>query len=332
MKKILITGSNGFIGSYLVEEALSRGYEVFAGIRSKSNREFLHGKKINFFEIDFSSRTGLENKLNVFRKEHGKFDYIIHNAGITKAKNKEDFQRVNFDYTQNFVDALIAAGCVPEKFIYISSLAAYGPKNDSSPITDSDTPKPITLYGESKLKTERFLHTLKDFPFLIIRPSAVYGPRDRAFLVVVKMIRRGIEPYLGNGNQLLSFIYVSDLSRVIFNALESQIVNRAYFISDGLIYSARSFNEYSRKHLRKRTMKIRIPAMLIDPLAFSVEKISALLGMVPTFNRERSKEFQAANWSCDTKALESDLGFTSEYNLEKGLHETINWYKKEGWL
>jgi nucleoside-diphosphate-sugar epimerase len=332
MKKILITGATGFIGSYLVEEALRRGYIVFAGVRESSNRSFLKGKDVRFFVMDLSSQEKLEKQFSDFNKQNEKFDFIIHNAGITKAKNKKDFLTVNYNFTRNFVNALINSFCVPGKFIYISSLAAFGPKEDSSPITDSDRPMPITFYGRSKLHTEKFIGSLNNFPHLIIRPSAVYGPRDRDFLVVAKMINRGLEPYLGKSNQMLSFIFVRDLANMIFEAIESPISNRAYFMSDGYSYTTETFNNYLKKHLNKKTIRFVVPKTFIEPLAFSIEKVSAMLGIVSTFNRERSKEFQAANWSCDIAKMKKDLNFTMEHNLDSGLLETIHWYRNEGWL
>ena len=332
MKKILITGASGFIGSFLVKEALSLGYEVYAGVRSTSSRKYLTDSKIKFIELPLSDPQKLTEEFRRLKNQQIRFDFVIHNAGITKAKSVKDFFTVNYQYTQNLVNALISSNCIPEKFIYISSLAAFGPGKDTNPIRHTDIPKPITSYGESKLNTEKFLQSLRDFPFLIIRPAAVYGPRDHEFYVLYKVLNRGFEPYIGSRDQLLSFVYVTDLAKAVFKALESKFYSRAYFISDGVVYTTRLFNEAAKKHLNKKTISIVIPSSFIKPIAWTVENISSLLGTTATFNRERAKEFEAINWSCEIEPLRNDLDFSAEFNLETGMRETIGWYKKEGWL
>ncbi len=332
MKKILITGASGFIGSFLVKEALGQGYEVHAGVRSTSSRKYLSDSRIKFVELDFHDPEKLTEQFRHLKNQQVRFDFVIHNAGITKARSVKDFFTVNYQYTKNLVSALISSNSITGKFIYISSLTAYGPGKDSSPIKHTDAPQPITSYGESKLHAEKYLQSLKDFPYLIIRPAAVYGPHDHEFYVLYKVLNRGIEPYIGSRNQLLSFIYVSDLAKAVFKALESQFYSRAYFISDGAVYTTRSFNEAAKRNLHKKTIRVVIPASFIKPIAFSIEKISSLLGTTATFNRERAKEFEAINWSCEIAPLKNDLNFSPEYNLESGMRETISWYKKEHWL
>jgi len=332
MKKILITGSNGFIGSFLTDEAIKRGYDTFAGIRSTSRLDFLRDKPVSLFELDLSSPKKLESTLASFRERHGKFDYIIHNAGTTKAKDKADYFRINNGYTQNFIKAIIDTGSVPDKFVYISSLAAYGPGKGSTPIKESDIPQPITLYGQSKRAAEQFIKSLPDFPFVIIRPSAVYGPRDKAFLSLVKIIKRGFEPYIGKNEQLLSFVHVSDVAQIVLNTMEHAPTGKGYFISDGNSYTNYSFNGLLRKHLHASTIKVTLPIGFINTLALWMEKFSALFGTDNSFNRERVKEFKASNWSCDTAQLKSDVNFVPSFNLDNGLKDTISWYRKEGWI
>ena len=125
MKKILITGASGFIGSFLVEEALNRNYEVYAGIRKSSNREYLLDSRIKFLELDFSNVDSLNKKISAAPY----FDFIIHNAGLTKASKLKDYFTTNYEFTKNIIDVLISQNRVPKKFIYMSSLAAYGPGN-----------------------------------------------------------------------------------------------------------------------------------------------------------------------------------------------------------
>jgi len=332
MKKILITGASGFIGSSLVEEALKRGYEVYAGVRSTSSKKYLDDNRIKFFEIDFTNSEKLEQNLDEFRKQHGRFDYVIHNAGITKAKKVTDYFTVNAQYTKHLADALINKGMIPEKFVYMSSLAAIGPGLTEFPIKHTDEPKPVTSYGRSKLESENYLRSLAGFPYIIIRPTAVYGPRDKDIFILLKMLNQRFEPYIGFGRQILSFVHVKDLARAIFLALESPHKQRTYFISDGSSYDSRTFNSIAKKYLGKKTISVTIPISVVRPIAFTTETISALFGNTAILNRERVREFEARNWAVDIQPLREDTGFKAEYDLENGMKETIAWYKANGWL
>jgi dihydroflavonol-4-reductase len=332
MKKILITGASGFIGSSLVDEGLKRGYQIIAGIRRTSNKKYLSDNRIQFIELDLTDQKNLEQQVSEFCSEHGKFDYVIHNAGITKAKKIQDYFTVNFQYTRNLVDTLIKSNNIPEKFVYMSSLAAYGPGSTQEPIRQTDTPKPVTSYGKSKLESENYLRSLNDFPYVIIRPTAVYGPRDKDIFILIKMLNRNFEAYLGFGKQVLSFVHVKDLVRAIFLTLESPHKRKEYFVSDGNIYDSKMFNTTAKKYLAKKTIAITIPTSVLKPIAFSVEMIASLFGTIATINRERLKEFEARNWSIDATPLQNETGFKAEYDLDSGLKETIGWYKENGWL
>ena len=178
MESVLVTGASGFIGSFIVEEALRRGFGVWAGIRSSSSREYLQDKKIHFLELDFAHPGELCAQLSGHKELYGKFDYIIHCAGATKCVDKNDFERVNYRQTKCFVDTLRELDMIPRQFVFISTLSVFGPIREKiyTPITEKDTPVPNTAYGLSKLKAERYLQGIPDFPYVIYRPTGVYGP------------------------------------------------------------------------------------------------------------------------------------------------------------
>ncbi|MCF6171107.1 MAG: NAD(P)-dependent oxidoreductase [Bacteroidales bacterium] len=331
MKKLLITGASGFIGGFLVEEALNQGFDVYAGIRETSNLRYLQDARIQFFKTDLSDKNAIKQNLLAT----GNFDYIIHNAGVTKTCTKEMFDRVNYQFSKNLIEALHETHQVPDKFIHISSLAAYGPGNEKTlaPIKETDSPKPVSEYGKSKLKAEQYLQSLDDFPFLIFRPTGVYGPREKDYYLMYKSIKSGLETYIGTKNQYLTFIYVKDLARLLINALDSGITRKAYFVSDLKYYTAVEFNQLVKKELNKKTLSLVFPKFLIKQIAFVNEKLScALFDKVPTLNTEKYKEISQTNWLCDSSALEKDFHFKPKYDLEKGVHEAIAWYKQKGLL
>lgn len=331
MKKILITGASGFVGGFFVEEALKRNYDVYAGVRSSSNRKYLVNPKITFFESALSDKKSLKEAL----KKYGKFDYLIHNAGTTKTCQKDGFDKVNFQFTKNLIEALQEINAIPEKFIYISSLAAYGPGDEKTlePIKDSDTPQPISLYGESKLKAEKYIKSLDGFPYLIFRPTGVYGPREKDYYLSYKMIKQGLETYIGTSQQHITFIYVKDLSRLIFDSFETTISGKSYFVTDLKKYTTKEFNDIVKRILQKKTLSIVFPKSIVKVLALISEKLSCIfLGKVPTLNTEKFKEISSLNWLCESGDLVQDFDFKAEYDLEKGVQESIAWYKKEGLL
>ncbi len=330
MKKILITGASGFIGNFLIEEGLKRNYEVYATIRRSSNIDHLKNKAVKFIEIDFSNK----KNLNSIMASAPKFNYIIHNAGITKSLRKKNFLETNYQYTENFIEAISFSNHSPLKFLYVSSLSAVGPgKADfSTPISIPDVSTPITSYGISKLYSEQYIAARSDISYLIVRPTAVYGPGDKDFFNLVKLINSHIDLMIGSHKQALSFIYVKDLSRLIFDLLESSINNKTYFASDGNIYNKTEMSDLIAEILRKKIYRVPVPFILVKIIAAISEAVSKITSNASVLNTEKVKEFSACNWNCDISPLINDINFKPDYSLKRGLTETIEWYKQKGWI
>lgn len=334
MPKVLITGANGFIGSHLVEEAIQQGLDVFAGVRQSSNLEYLKDKSLKLIELNLLSQKDLEKEFKYFKQHHHAFDYVIHNAGITYAPAMEDFLTVNYDGTRNLVNALQAAEVPLKKFILISSLAARGPgiSATSGAIKISDAPAPVSSYGKSKLLAEQFVRTASLFPHIIFNPTAVYGPRDKDFLALMKMINYGLEFYIGRDRQVLSLIYVKDLARAVVLALKSNIENCSYLISDGVDYNKEDLGSVIRNALKRKTVTLNLPTPLVRPFVASTEWIGSLFGKRPFLNMEKLNEMTSPHWKCQTDEVWRDLNTSAEYSLERGVEETVAWYKQNAWL
>ncbi|MEI6884613.1 MAG: NAD(P)-dependent oxidoreductase [Bacteroidota bacterium] len=334
MTNILITGASGFIGSFLAAEALKRDFQVWAGVRRTSSRQYLQDPALHFAEIGFADKNRIKEYLLDQKNKGITFDFIIHNAGLTKAQRKEDFYTVNYTYTRNFIEALKETGTVPGKFVYISSLAAYGPGDQQTmkPVMLNDTPKPVDEYGRSKLEAEKYITSLTGFPWLIIRPSGVYGPKEKDYFVYFQTISRGMEPYIGYKPQILTFIYVRDLVRLILDATVSGISCRSYFVTDGKQYDSREFAKITKKYLKKKTLKITLPLGLVGGIAYAMEKLFSLGHKMPTLNTDKFNIMKSTNWTCQVDVLQKDFNFKAEYDLDSGVKEALEWYKKEGWL
>jgi UDP-glucose 4-epimerase len=330
-KNILITGASGFIGSYLVDAALKKNYRTVAGIRSTSSKKYLTNPDIHFLDMDFNSEKSLDLAIQTFVSNFGKIDFVIHNAGVTRAKKNEDYDRVNFENTQRLVNALQRNQQVPEKFVLISSLAAYGPAENDVSVISSQEKKPLTAYGRSKLKAESVLFNTTNFPFVIINPTAVYGPKDKDVFFLIQSIHKGFEVYIGHKKQLLSFVHVEDLCAAIFIAMESTALNQQFLVSDLQVYTSAEFNQQIKSILNKKTLSIVMPVWLVKSIASVAETIGKLTGNVQILNQERLKEFVAPDWSVNSSDIVA-LGYQPKYNLEAGLTQTIEWYQQEKWL
>jgi nucleoside-diphosphate-sugar epimerase len=327
-KRVLITGASGFVGYHLIAAALASGLEVFAAVRPSSNISHLQEYDIQYTHLDFADVDALRAEIALKQ-----YSYIIHASGITKAKSKEEYELVNAGYTKNLALAAVTAGIRLEKFVFVSSLAAMGPLTDlNQQIEDNSAAHPVTNYGASKLLAEQYLQEIKSLPLIVIRPTAVYGPREKDIFILFQTINRGLEPHIGSFKQQISFIYVTDLAKIIVNALFSDITGRSYNVSDGVSYDRYALAQGVKKALHKRTLKFHLPVPAVSALASFMERLYKNSAASPALNKEKMNELTAVNWACSITNAEKDLGFKANFGLEAGILETVNWYKNNKWL
>lgn len=335
-KRILITGASGFIGGFLVAEALRRGYDVWAGIRSGSSRTCLQDKRIRFIDLMYDNAEALTKQLCEIVATTGQWHYVIHNAGITKALRSSDFYRVNAMYTHRLIEALAEAGCKPQKFLLMSSLSSYGPVNEYSfrPIRLDDEQQPDSVYGKSKLQAELFVKAQTYFPYVILRPTGVYGPGDKDYLLEMKTIQQGFDFKVGLTPQHITFIYVKDLAMAVFLALENESVcDRSYFVADGDVYTDDAFAAMIQKLIGRRfVFRLRIPCWMCYIACACAEMVSHITGRPATLNTDKYKILKQRNWICETELTRKELNFIPTYNLKEGLEETIRSNRENGYL
>ncbi len=338
--KILITGASGFIGSFIVEEALRQGLETWAAVRKSSSKAFLQDERIHFIELNLSSEEALKEQL----QGHA-FDYVVHAAGVTKCLHKEDFRRINTEGTMNLVRAIMELKMPLKRFVYISSLSIMGAIREQQPYTEiqeNDTAQPNTAYGKSKLEAEEWLSRLNKelgarneelLPYVILRPTGVYGPRERDYFMMFKSIKAHTDFAVGYQQQDITFVYVTDVVQAVFLALEKGKTGRRYFLSDGAVYQSSTFSNLIRKELGNPWwIRITAPIWLLRIITFCGEYIGHMTGKVTALNSDKYNIMRQRNWRCDITPAREELGYEPKVQLEEGVKRSVKWYQENGWL
>ena len=338
--KILITGASGFIGSFIVEEALRQGLETWAAVRKSSSKAFLQDERIHFIELNLSSEEALKEQL----QGHA-FDYVVHAAGVTKCLHKEDFRRINTEGTMNLVRAIMELKMPLKRFVYISSLSIMGAIREQQPYTEiqeNDTAQPNTAYGKSKLEAEEWLSRLNNelgarneelLPYVILRPTGVYGPRERDYFMMFKSIKAHTDFAVGYQQQDITFVYVTDVVQAVFLALEKGKTGRRYFLSDGAVYQSSTFSNLIRKELGNPWwIRITAPIWLLRIITFCGEYFGRMTGKVTALNNDKYNIMRQRNWRCDITPAKEELGYEPKVQLEEGVKRSVKWYQENGWL
>lgn len=329
-----MVGAGGFAGGFITDESLKRGYETWAGIRATTSKEYLGDADIKFLVLDFEKPESLVSSINEAMPGEEKWDWIIYNLGATKALSFSDFSRINHDYLRYFIEALKECKKVPEKFLYISSLSAMGPGDEKTyrKITERDIPTPNTKYGASKLKAEMLLMS-SGIPYIILRPTGIYGPRDKDYFLMLKSLSKGFDFSVGYKKQLLTFVYVEDLARAIYDALEKAPVGETYIISEPKAYTQKEFRRIATKKLGKKfVMPMKMPLSIVKLVSGIAEKWGVARMKPSTLNKDKYNILKQRNWDADTSKAQKDFDFSPKVSLDEGIEKSVEWYREHGWL
>ncbi len=318
--KVLVTGATGFIGSFLAEALAAKGYQVTCLVRRTSDRRWLHSFDHEILVADITDRASYASDIR-------DFDYIFHAAGVTKAGSAAEFLRENADGTRELARTAGAQGGL-KRFIYVSSLAAAGPSPDGRPLDEGTAPHPVSAYGRSKLAGEEAVSACSgSMPVTIIRPSAVYGPRDRDFLLVFRAAQSGIFPYWGRSTY--SLIHVQDLVRGMILAAEAPAAaGKTFYLADPRSYSTDDIQDALSTALGRRSFRMRLPRSVLGPLAAVIQKMNKK-GII---NADKMRELGFPHWNCSPARAHQAFGFMSEMTLGEGFMKTACWYRNEQWL
>jgi len=325
--KALVTGASGFIGSHLVEGLLERGAHVRCLIRKTSDLKWLRNLPLELVQGDCNDRTSLKDAVE-------KVDCVFHLAGVTKALMEDTYFNVNALGTENVIRACLEHNGGLQKFIYLSSQAAAGPCRNGGRKKESDRCEPVSPYGRSKRMGEELAIAHSDaLPIFILRPSAVYGPRDRDIYVFFKLLFRGIKPSFSGGDHHISLCFVQDIVQAILLAAETHGPSgEIFFLSDGHDYRMEEIGDIFARAMDVTPRCLRVPKWMMLGVASASEHFSKITAKPPFLSRGKVEEMMQHDWVCDITKAKTLLGYQPRISLSRGAKLTFEWYRQNNWL
>lgn len=321
-RRVLVVGAGGFVGGYIVDELVRRGWEVWCGVRATTSRSRLTQPGLRFLTLDHDVTPSVMD--DVLRAAGVRWQAVVWNLGLTQALQFADFNRVNFEYVRRFVESLKRTGLVPDKFIYMSSLSVLGPGDERgfAPLTADMMRRPTTRYGLSKAKAEIWLEGRPSVPWIILRPTGVYGPHDKDYALMVDAVARGFDFSVGLRRQMLTFIHASDLARAVAQALDHAPVHRVYLLSEGRGYTQAEFRAIVKRAVGRRfVVPVRLPLWAARAACAVSGSWAAWHGRTATLNSDKYKILRQRNWLCDIEPARRDFGFDPQVALADGFAE-----------
>jgi len=323
----VVTGSNGFVGSHLVDLLVKEGFIVRCIVRESSNLRWLDGKDIEIIKCGLFDKAGLGAALK-------NADYIFHVAGVVKSKTKEGYYTGNVETTRNLLDVVAKQNKNLKRFVILSSLTVTGPSLNSKPVNEETECAPLTTYGRSKYDEEKLALSYKDkLPITICRAPAVYGERDTEIFIYFQNFAKGITTKIGFDKKILSLIHVADLVEGFYMAaMSDKAIGEVYFISSEKFYSWDEINAITSKVLNKKIIKILVPHFLVYILAAIAQFFSLFSSKAATLNLEKAKDLVQHAWICDASKAMRDFGYRQNVSIEEGVKRTCEWYKEMKWI
>jgi dihydroflavonol-4-reductase len=323
--KVLVTGGTGFIGRHLLDHLRSKeDIETFALVRDPRRLEGRQeGPGFRVLRGDLFSIPPLPSGLDV----------VFHLAGLTKSADAKNYYTVNAEGTASLVRALGEQGRRP-RLVHLSSLAAGGPSSPAGAVREDDPPRPVSPYGESKLRAEEeVLKCRGALRVSVLRVAAVYGPGDEDFLAYFRYIGKGFLPLVGRRPRYLSLCHVRDvIAAMDLCARPGTTADGVFNIADPTPYSWEELGRAAAEVLGKKVVPLRVPMRALGSAAAAAEFVSRITGRPSPLNRSKYRDARQHGWVADVRKAKEVLGFETRTALAQGIKETIDWYIANGWL
>jgi nucleoside-diphosphate-sugar epimerase len=254
---------------------------------------------------------------------------VFHLAALTSARVPAEYFTVNVGGVRAMIDAMRVAA--PDATLVLcSSQSAAGPARAGRPAVETDPPAPIGPYGESKLVAEKLV-IASELRHIIVRPPAVYGPRDADILAAFKLATAGIAVRIGPVGQRISIVHARDLVAGLLAAARASHARGVYYVS-GTTHPWEELVAGIGAAVGRRVRVIPAPTPFVRGIATVNRLVARAMGVKPLLTPERVRDFVQPDWSIDDGRARRDLGYASAIPLLDGLRETAAWYREAGWL
>jgi len=326
--RVLLTGANGFVGSHVLDELRRNQIPVVALLRPTSNRSFI-ADQATHIEV----RTGGIDDPGSLDSALEGVTHVIHCAGATKALTATGFFAVNHLGTRNVVAAVKRRGTQIQRFVHISSLAAAGPATSERPKSEHDEAQPVSDYGRSKLAAEREVQDRCECDWTIIRPPAVYGPRDREFLRLFRAVKSHFLPRFAGGRQQLTLVYVEDLAAAIVATLTHPKASRQiFFVGSRDVVTSSELAQSVATESATWSIPLPLPNAVLWLACHWAGLVSQTTGKASVLSPQKYAELKAPGWVCDVSKLKAAIGLECRTALREGVTKTRDWCRAHGWL
>lgn len=323
--RVLVTGGNGFLGSWLVRRLLSAGHQVSVLARPTSDLSLLDGLRFERRAGDVEQPEGLSRALEGIEVVH-------HLAGIRRASTRAAFFAVNAEGTRHICEALARAG--GRRLVLCSSLAAVGPSTPQHPHVETDPLRPADWYGESKAEAERLALAYSDrLEVAIARPPRILGPGDKENLVFFKLAERGLRLELTGGPRPVSLVAVQDVAELL--ALlgdRPEAAGEAFFVDAGEVVTLEGLMDMAAELLGQKLRTIRLHPLALRALGSAADVFSRATGRRLPLNRKLAQQLLAPAWTCSAEKAKRVLGFRARVSVTQSLAESLDWYREKGLL
>ena len=321
---VALTGGTGFVGSHVADALLAAGYRVRALARRPDDPGWLKGTAAEIVPGDVRRPETLEALVAGAAA-------VVHVAGKTSARNEADYMAANALGTSNVV-AAARRDAPGAHVVLVSSQAAGGPSRDGSPVRAGDPPRPVSSYGRSKLAGEEAVRKESGLAFTILRPSAVYGPRETAIRGLFVAASRGFVPILAGGTPRIQMVYADDVAATVLGALVRGGKGETFFVAHPEVLDYRAIARTLATLPSRRPWLVPIPAAAIRVTGSLAGVLSRFGKGPPVFNSEKANEMLQSAWICDVSDAQIALGQPFRTDFATGARRTWSWYLERGWI